>query len=166
MRSMRTPRSRFSAAHAMGRTYWPVSGCAFAADVAHSSAASFEGLSAHSASLYAREFSAPRAAFVPSTVLRAHVVMKLLFALLEGKRPVFEGRGDVASLRQCVQISVEAQRPDTESERPEEEREGVIPAACSKRFSVACVRPHSMESSRNLSSSTRTQRPREVLQPH
>ena len=66
--------------------------------------------------------------------LRSRVVLKLLFARIERKRPVFEGRGDAASLCQRAQTSVEASYPDTASERPEEERTGVTPRAVLKEI--------------------------------
>ena len=85
------------------------------------------------------ELGGPLAPLAPSKI-RSLVVLKLLCALIDWKHPVFD-----RPWRRCLSAPAHADLrqnkisyADTESERPEKEREGVIPATVLEEIQRCC----------------------------
>ena len=73
--------------------------------------------------------------------LRAHVVLKLLFALLDRGHPAFARRGRVEHIRAQLRKNMESMYPEPVSDKhlPEERREGTIPPSVLEEIERAFV---------------------------
>ena len=60
--------------------------------------------------------------------VRPFVLIKLLEALIDSNHEVFRGKGSPMDLKAKMKRLVEDEYPETEAAKPEEEREGVVPA--------------------------------------
>ena len=87
-----------------------------------------------------RSNSTDVAKFFKQAQLRAHVVLKLLYLLIERDHPSFRGKGSAENLRKRMREAVAARYPDTEEAHlPESERQGIIPPAVLKEIELAHV---------------------------
>ena len=59
--------------------------------------------------------------------VRPFVVLQLLFFLIDRGHPVFKGKGAAIELTERMRASVAREYPETEGEKPFEEREGHVP---------------------------------------
>ena len=60
--------------------------------------------------------------------VRPHVLVRLLDYLISQNHPVFHGKGSAADLQERMRRVIGVEYPETEPERPEDEREGHVPA--------------------------------------
>ena len=65
--------------------------------------------------------------WLPQAKLRPHVVLKLLFALVDNKYPFPRGRNDPQGLKRQFAQQLAKLYPETEAHLPEDERDGTIP---------------------------------------
>ena len=65
--------------------------------------------------------------WLPVAKLRPHVVLKLLFALVDAKFPFCNGSRTAHHLKERFRVSTEERDPETESHLPEDERDGKVP---------------------------------------
>ena len=76
--------------------------------------------------------------FFKQAKLRAHVVLKLLYLLIEREHTCFRGKGSVEQLRQRMREAVASRYPDgEESHLPESQRQGIIPPAVLREMELA-----------------------------
>ena len=80
------------------------------------------------------------AKFFKQAQLRAHVVLKLLYLLIERDHPSFRGKGSADNLRRMMREAVAARYPNPEEAHlPESQRQGIIPPAVLKEIEIAHV---------------------------
>ena len=75
--------------------------------------------------------------WMPQAKLRAHVVLKLLYALVDSKYKFGRCDLDPADLKRRFEESVNKLYPDTEQHLPEDERDGVVPEEVAKAMREA-----------------------------
>ena len=61
--------------------------------------------------------------------VRPHVLVRLLDYLIGQNHPVFHGKGSAAELQEMMRRVIGVEYPETELEKPEDEREGHVPAS-------------------------------------
>ena len=61
--------------------------------------------------------------------VRPHVLVRLLDYLIGQNHPVFHGKGSAAELQERMRRVIGVEYPETELEKPEDEREGKVPAS-------------------------------------
>ena len=61
--------------------------------------------------------------------MRPHVLVRLLDYLIGQNHPVFHGKGSAEELRREMRKVIDAEYPETEPDKPEDEREGHVPAS-------------------------------------
>ena len=61
--------------------------------------------------------------------VRPHVLVRLLDYLIGQNHPVFHGKGSAEELREEMRKVIDVEYPETEPEKPEDEREGHVPAS-------------------------------------
>ena len=59
--------------------------------------------------------------------VRPFVVLQLLYFLIDRGHPVFKGKGAAIELKERMRVSVTREYPETEDEKPLEERQGHVP---------------------------------------
>ena len=77
--------------------------------------------------------------WLPTAHLRPHVVLKLLFGLVDRKYPLQHAERNVLRLKERLRERLETMYPEADAHLPEESRQGHIPKAVWKAIQ-ACVR--------------------------
>ena len=70
--------------------------------------------------------------WLPAARLRPHVVLKLMFNLIDRKYPLCSGSRVAQQIKDKLKKQLEAKFPEREADIPEEDREGYIPDAVIK----------------------------------
>ena len=85
--------------------------------------------------------------WLPTARLRPHVVLKLLFELVDSKYPLQRAERNILRLKEELRTRLGQMYPEEESHLPEEEREGRIPPVVMKAIAEALSDlPHSSKS--------------------
>ena len=79
--------------------------------------------------------------WLPCARLRPHVVLKLIFDLVDRKYPMGQSQRRIQQLKEELQQRVERMYPDSEGHLPENERQGTIPPAVLQAIARAARDP-------------------------
>ena len=79
--------------------------------------------------------------WLPTARLRPHVVLKLMWSLVDRKYPAYVGNVHAHRIKAQMQKLVEEKYPEREGHLPEDEREGYIPTEVEKAIRTAMRDP-------------------------
>ena len=85
--------------------------------------------------------------WLPAARLRPHVVLKLLFNLVDRKYPFNSKDRSIQRIKEDLQARVESLFPEEENHKPEQDRQGRIPPAVEKAITLAMKDPDKGKSS-------------------
>jgi hypothetical protein len=85
--------------------------------------------------------------------IRPHVVLQLLYYLIEQNHEVFRGKGTTIELKARMRAAVEREYPDTEGHLPEAQRQGHVPESLLRQLKEAEEEhePHAKRARRSTS---------------
>ena len=79
--------------------------------------------------------------FLKQCYVRPHVLLHLLFFLIDRNHEVFRNKGCAVELKKKMKEAIQQEYPDEESEKPEAQREGSIPTALLEALQEAHQKP-------------------------